>query len=191
MTAPHENHAALSPDIRCRLARSRASVGQRPERTIRCPNCGFHLLDVYGYDHCLVRVKCRKCKFCDVIDTALFRTVRSRRQEISLTGETEQKKNRPGLRKGAQPEDRRGKEAERNGIRREVPRLRHHQPRPQSGGDGRAHDLRTLRLGDAGRPFPQVRKTACKNGGYSRADAGEPGTAEGGVGDTPGREERT
>ena len=106
MTAPHENNAALSSDIRCRLARSRALAGQRPERTIRCPNCGFHLLDVYGYDHCLVRVKCRKCKFCDVIDTALFRTVRSRRQTISLIGEIEQKKTgrdytrKPGRRTG-------------------------------------------------------------------------------------------
>lgn len=44
-------------------------------RTVRCPNCGFYLLDVYGKDHCFVRVKCRKCKFNEVIDTALFRTV--------------------------------------------------------------------------------------------------------------------
>ena len=42
-------------------------------RTIRCPNCGFRLLDVYGYDHCYVRVKCRKCKFNEMIDTALYR----------------------------------------------------------------------------------------------------------------------
>ncbi len=191
MTVSHENNAALSPDIRCRLARSRTLAGQKPERTIRCPNCGFHLLDVYGYDHCLVRVKCRKCKFCDVIDTALFRTVRSRRQAISLTGETEQKKNGLGLRMEARPEDWRGKEAETNGIRREVPRLRHRQPQPQSGGNRGIHDLRTLRFGDAGRPLPQVREAAGTNGGYSRADAGEPGTAEGGVGDTPRRKERT
>jgi phage FluMu protein Com len=47
-------------------------------RAVRCPKCGFYLLDVCGYDHYLVRVKCRKCKFNDVIDTALFRTVRRR-----------------------------------------------------------------------------------------------------------------
>jgi len=30
------------------------------------------------YDHYLVRVKCRKCKFDDTIDTALFRTMSRR-----------------------------------------------------------------------------------------------------------------
>ena len=49
-------------------------------RVIRCPNCGFHLLDVYGYDHCYVRVKCRKCKFNEMIDTALFRTAKQRKR---------------------------------------------------------------------------------------------------------------
>ncbi|MBR4743139.1 MAG: hypothetical protein IK082_02975 [Oscillospiraceae bacterium] len=81
MPYSRENGAAALPDVRCRLARSRALAGRKPERTIRCPNCGFHLLDVYGYDHCLVRVKCRKCKFSDVIDTALFRTARRGRKQ--------------------------------------------------------------------------------------------------------------
>ena len=80
MPSVRENSVGISPDVKCRLARSRMLAGQKPERTIRCPNCGFRLLDVYGYDHCLVRVKCRKCKFSDVIDTALFRTARRTRK---------------------------------------------------------------------------------------------------------------
>lgn len=42
---------------------------------------GFYLLDVYGTDHCYIRVKCRKCKFDETIDTALFRTIRHRRRK--------------------------------------------------------------------------------------------------------------
>ena len=47
-------------------------------RMIRCPRCVFYLLDVYGYNHYVVRVKCRKCKFNETIDTARYRTVRGR-----------------------------------------------------------------------------------------------------------------
>ena len=47
-------------------------------REIRCPHCGFYLLDVYGRDHYYIRVKCRKCKFDELIDTALFRTMKRR-----------------------------------------------------------------------------------------------------------------
>ena len=36
-------------------------------------------LDVYGHDHYYIRVKCRKCKFDELIDTALFRTLGRRR----------------------------------------------------------------------------------------------------------------
>ena len=40
------------------------------------------MLDVYGHEHYLIRVKCRKCKFDETIDTALFRTMRHRRLEL-------------------------------------------------------------------------------------------------------------
>lgn len=62
------------PETERKLARSRAGAEKLQLRTVRCPRCGFYLLDVYGRDHCYVRVKCRKCKFSDTIDTALFRT---------------------------------------------------------------------------------------------------------------------
>ena len=44
--------------------------------------CGYRLIDVYGYDHYLVHVKCQRCKFNDVVDTALFRTMRKNKYKI-------------------------------------------------------------------------------------------------------------
>ena len=59
-----------------KLRRSKDAARLLGKRTILCPVCGFRLLDVYGSGHYLIEVKCRKCKFRDTIDTALFRTVR-------------------------------------------------------------------------------------------------------------------
>ena len=61
---------------------TQATLPKDVVRTIRCPNCGFYLLDVYGKNHYYIRVKCRKCKFNEVIDTALFRTM-SRKRRLS------------------------------------------------------------------------------------------------------------
>ena len=74
MDAPGDGRRAAAPDLARKLEQSRKLAESRRLRTIRCPNCGFYLLDVYGTDHYLVRVKCRKCKFSETIDTALFRT---------------------------------------------------------------------------------------------------------------------
>lgn len=68
------------PGVKEKLELSRRGAEKLVLREIRCPNCGFHLLDVYGTDHHYTRVKCRKCKFEDVIDTALFRTVKCRKE---------------------------------------------------------------------------------------------------------------
>ena len=76
MPAVIERHMNAAPDVQQKLAASRAGAEGHPLRTIRCPGCGFYLLEVFGHDHCYIRVKCRKCKFCDTIDTALFRTMR-------------------------------------------------------------------------------------------------------------------
>lgn len=73
-----ERYSKPVPDLQEKLARSRAEAEKLELRQIKCPNCGFYLLDVYGKDHHHTRVKCRKCKFNEVIDTALFRTVRIR-----------------------------------------------------------------------------------------------------------------
>ena len=81
MPAVIERHVKAGPDVQAKLAASRAGAEPKRLRTIRCPNCGFYLLDVYGTDHCYIRVKCRKCKFDETIDTALFRTIRHRRRK--------------------------------------------------------------------------------------------------------------
>jgi phage FluMu protein Com len=73
-----ERYSKPVPDLQEKLAQSRAGAEKLELRQIKCPNCGFYLLDVYGRDHHYTRVKCRKCKFNEVIDTALFRTVRIR-----------------------------------------------------------------------------------------------------------------
>ena len=73
-----ERHVSASPEMQRKLAITRATLPKEQIRTVRCPICGFYLLDVYGRDHCFVRVKCRKCKFDETIDTALFRTMKRR-----------------------------------------------------------------------------------------------------------------
>ena len=76
-----ERYSKPVPDLQEKLSQSRAGAEKLELRQIKCPNCGFYLLDVYGRDHLYTRVKCRKCKFNEVIDTALFRTVRIRQHK--------------------------------------------------------------------------------------------------------------
>lgn len=66
------------PDLSFKLDLSKRGAEKLIKRSIRCPNCGFYLLDVYGTEHYYTKVKCQKCKFCEVIDTALFRTIRAK-----------------------------------------------------------------------------------------------------------------
>ena len=73
-------------ELEQKLAQSRLGLQKGKLRTIRCPCCGFYLLDVVGRDHCYIRIKCNKCKFNEVIDTALFRTLRFRGQKKRLYG---------------------------------------------------------------------------------------------------------
>ena len=77
-----ERHVTAGPDLQQKLEACRAGAEGEPLRTIRCPSCGFYLLDVYGHDHYYIRVKCRKCKFDETIDTALFRTMRHKRLKL-------------------------------------------------------------------------------------------------------------
>jgi len=75
-----ERYGKPAPDLQEKLEASRAGAEKLELREIKCPVCGFYLLDVYGRDHHFTRVKCRKCKFDEVIDTALFRTMERRRR---------------------------------------------------------------------------------------------------------------
>ena len=76
-----ERHTTAGPELQRKLALSREGAEAMQLRAIRCPSCGFYLLDVYGREHYYLRVKCRKCKFDDTIDTALFRTMNRRKQQ--------------------------------------------------------------------------------------------------------------
>ena len=82
MQAVIERHVTAGPDLQNKLEQSRKLAESQELRTIRCPSCGFYMLDVYGHEHYLIRVKCRKCKFDETIDTALFRTMRHRRLKL-------------------------------------------------------------------------------------------------------------
>ncbi len=76
-----ERHVTAGPDLQKKLDQSRELAEQQTARSIRCPSCGFYLLDVYGQGHYLISVKCRKCKFDETIDTALFRTMRRKNRQ--------------------------------------------------------------------------------------------------------------
>lgn len=70
------------PDWKAKLEQSRLGAEQLELRHVVCPYCRFPLLEVYGREHHYTRVKCRKCKFNEVIDTALFRTMQYRETDI-------------------------------------------------------------------------------------------------------------
>ena len=73
MQAVIERHVTAGPDLQYKLEQSRKLAESQELRTIRCPSCGFYMLDVYGHEHYLIRVKCRKC---------MFRTMRHRRLKL-------------------------------------------------------------------------------------------------------------
>ena len=51
-------------------------------RSIRCPSCGFKLIEIVGHEHTIISVKCSRCKFSEAIDTALYRRMKRNRNEI-------------------------------------------------------------------------------------------------------------
>jgi phage FluMu protein Com len=78
------------PDLAFKLDQSKRGAEKLVKREIRCPRCGFYLLDVYGTDHYYTRVKCQKCKFVEIIDTALFRTIRLRNKKAKVSARLEE-----------------------------------------------------------------------------------------------------
>ncbi len=69
-------YEGIAPPIRRNLYQSKRAVVGLAERKIKCPACGFFLCKAYGERiHCCISVRCEKCKFNDVIDLALFRTM--------------------------------------------------------------------------------------------------------------------
>ena len=73
-----ERYSKPVPDLQERLAQSRAGAEKLELREIKCPNCGFYLLDVYGRDHHYTQVKCRKCKLEEPLNLAYFRRIKKR-----------------------------------------------------------------------------------------------------------------
>ena len=63
-----------------KLEESKKAAEDLVLRNIRCPSCGFHLLNVYGKGHYLLQIKCQKCKLEVPIDIGIFRTIRKRRR---------------------------------------------------------------------------------------------------------------
>lgn len=73
-----DRYGTMDPDLLACLEECQEQMEYDLFRTVRCPRCGFSLLTVQGRDHYIVQLKCRKCKFNEPIDTALFRTVKVR-----------------------------------------------------------------------------------------------------------------
>lgn len=87
-TSMRDRYGTMDPSVLERLTVSRVEAENSEKREIKCPICGFYLMDVYGREHYIARVKCRKCKFNEPIDTALFRTVKFKRKGLccNITG---------------------------------------------------------------------------------------------------------
>ena len=49
------------PNLDFKLDLSRRGSEKLVRREIRCPKCGFYLLDVFGTELYYTRVKCQKC----------------------------------------------------------------------------------------------------------------------------------
>lgn len=67
----------IPSDILRKLDICRNQAAHIPKRQIHCPQCGYLLVEVYGTDHHLTNLKCQRCKWTGVLDTAMFRTMRT------------------------------------------------------------------------------------------------------------------
>ena len=68
----------VAPEIQKRLLLSRVEAESLKERDILCPTCGFRIQRVFSDATGHLSVKCQKCKFNELIDTAMFRTIKKR-----------------------------------------------------------------------------------------------------------------
>ena len=64
------------PQLRRKLYASQSLAVGKAKRNVKCPICGALLYKAVGREHQLVEAFCRKCGFNEVIDLALFRTMR-------------------------------------------------------------------------------------------------------------------
>ena len=71
-----DKYGTISAAMEELLNRSRDSVGDKELRNVKCPRCGFKLMQVYGHADIPVEIRCGKCKYTDIINLAFFRTQR-------------------------------------------------------------------------------------------------------------------
>lgn len=84
-------NTGISFDVQKKLDTARKQSETLELRDVKCPVCGYKILEVFGYGHYIMKIKCQKCKFNDVVDVACFRTMKTRRNNIfknHLSGKT-------------------------------------------------------------------------------------------------------
>ncbi|MBR1905564.1 MAG: hypothetical protein IJ819_03750 [Clostridiales bacterium] len=64
------------PQLRRKLYASQQLAIGKAKRNVKCPVCGSLLYKAVGREHQIVEAFCRKCGFNEVIDLALFRTMK-------------------------------------------------------------------------------------------------------------------
>ncbi|MBR0418284.1 MAG: hypothetical protein IJI66_03860 [Erysipelotrichaceae bacterium] len=64
------------PQLRRKLYASQLLAIGKAKRNVKCPVCGALLYKAVGREHQVVEALCRKCGFNEIIDLALFRTMR-------------------------------------------------------------------------------------------------------------------
>ncbi len=72
----------VSLDVQEKINTARKQSETLELRNVKCPVCGYKILEVFGYGHYIMKIKCQKCKFNDVVDVACFRTMKARRNII-------------------------------------------------------------------------------------------------------------
>lgn len=82
----------LPSEVQEKLDFSRKQSETLEMRDVKCPVCGFKVLEVFGHEHQIMRVKCRKCKFNDIMDIALFRTMKVRSKNELKSWQNKKKK---------------------------------------------------------------------------------------------------
>jgi|GEM_PF-2576733 len=77
-----QSNIGVSFDVQEKINMARKQSETLELRNVKCPICGYKILEVFGYGHYIMKIKCQKCKFNDVVDVACFRTMKTRRNNI-------------------------------------------------------------------------------------------------------------
>ena len=83
---PFDRYGTIPADLQALLDKSKDSVGDRTRRSIKCPQCGYVIMIVYGHSDIPILAHCKKCKFEDIINLGYFRTIRKRKKNCPQGG---------------------------------------------------------------------------------------------------------